>query len=136
MKRESLCVLRETSTNEPITWHNWSFLCLLHVSIGFYHLCVAMPLVIFPFCDLPFTFGNSWRRKWQPTPVFMPGKSHGPRSLVGYDPWGCKESHTTERLLLLEKEMTTHSSILPWRIPRTKEPRGRQSMWSQRVGCD
>ena len=31
-----------------------------------------------------------WRRKWQPTPVFLPGKSHGQRSLVGYSPWGCK----------------------------------------------
>ena len=40
-----------------------------------------------------------WRRKRQPTPVFMPGKSHGPRSLVGYTPWGRKESDTTERLL-------------------------------------
>ena len=99
MKRESSCVLRETSTNEPITWHNWSFLCLLDASIGSYHLCVAMPLFIFPFCDLPLTFGNSWRRKWQPTPVFMPGKSHQPRSLVGYNPWGHKESDTTERLL-------------------------------------
>ena len=29
-----------------------------------------------------------WRRKWQPTPVFLPGKSHGKRSLVGYSPWG------------------------------------------------
>ena len=37
--------------------------------------------------------------KWQPTPVFMSGKSHGPRSLVGYNPWGRKESDTTERLL-------------------------------------
>ena len=33
-----------------------------------------------------------WRRKWQPTPVFLPGKSHGQRSLVGYSPWGRKES--------------------------------------------
>ena len=31
-----------------------------------------------------------WRRKWQLTPVFWPGKSHGQRSLVGYSPWGCK----------------------------------------------
>ena len=36
-----------------------------------------------------------WRRKWQPTPVFLPGKSHGQTSLVGYSPWGCKESDTT-----------------------------------------
>ena len=39
-----------------------------------------------------------WRRKWHPTPVFLPGKSHGQRSLVGYSPWGHKESDTTEWL--------------------------------------
>ena len=39
-----------------------------------------------------------WRRKWQPTPVFLPGESHGRRSLVGYSPWGHKESDTTRRL--------------------------------------
>ena len=39
-----------------------------------------------------------WRRKWLPTPVLLSGKSHGWRSLVGYSPWGHKESDTTERL--------------------------------------
>ena len=38
-----------------------------------------------------------WRRKWKPTPVFLPGKSNGQRRLVGYSPWGCQESDTTER---------------------------------------
>ena len=38
------------------------------------------------------------RRQWHPTPVLLPGKSHGRRSLVGYSPWGRKESDTTERL--------------------------------------
>ena len=38
------------------------------------------------------------RRKWQPTPVFLPEKSHGQRSLVGYRPWGCKELDMTEWL--------------------------------------
>ena len=42
-----------------------------------------------------------WRRKWQPTPVLLPGESHGGRSLVGYSPWGCKDSDTTERLHFL-----------------------------------
>ena len=42
-----------------------------------------------PFC---------WRRKWQSSPVLLPGKSHGQRSLVGCSPWGRKESDTTERL--------------------------------------
>ena len=36
-----------------------------------------------------------WRRKWQPTPVFVPGKFHGQRSRVGYSPWGHKESDVT-----------------------------------------
>ena len=39
-----------------------------------------------------------WRRAWQPTPVFLPGEFHGQRSLVGYSPWGQKESDMTERL--------------------------------------
>ena len=37
-----------------------------------------------------------WRKKWQPTPVFLPGKSHGHGNLAGYSPWDCKESDMTE----------------------------------------
>ena len=37
------------------------------------------------------------RKKWQPTPVFLPGKSHGQRTLVRYGPWGPKKSDTTSR---------------------------------------
>ena len=40
----------------------------------------------------------SQRRQWHPTPVLLPGKSHGQRSLVGCSPWGREESDTTERL--------------------------------------
>ena len=47
--------------------------------------------------DFTFTFMH-WRRKWQPTPVFLPGESCGQRNLEGYGPWGHKESDTTERL--------------------------------------
>ena len=43
----------------------------------------------------------SWRRKWQPTSVLLPGKSHGWRSLVGCSPWGCKESDMTKQLHFL-----------------------------------
>ena len=39
-----------------------------------------------------------WRRQWHPTPVLLPGKSHGRRSLVGCSPWGHEELDTTERL--------------------------------------
>ena len=41
---------------------------------------------------------KAWRRQWQPTPVLLPGKSHGWRSLVGCSPWGREESDTTEWL--------------------------------------
>ena len=37
-----------------------------------------------------------WRRKWQPTPVFLPGESHGQRSLAGCSLWSCKESDMIE----------------------------------------
>ena len=83
-----------------------------------------------------------WRRQWQPTPVLLPGKSHGRRSLVGCSPWGRTESDTTEQLHFhfhfhaLEKEMATHSSILAWRIPGTGDPGGLPSMGSCRVGHD
>ena len=42
-----------------------------------------------------------WRRKWQPIPVFLPGKSHRQRILAGYSPWSREEPDTTERLILL-----------------------------------
>ena len=44
-----------------------------------------------------------WGRKWQPTSVFLPGKSHGWRTLAGYSPWDHKESDTTEWLHWLHK---------------------------------
>ena len=47
--------------------------------------------------DDPWVGEIPWRREWQPTPVFLPGKSHGQRSLEGYSPWGRKELDTTER---------------------------------------
>ena len=80
------------------------------------------------------------RRQWHPTPAPLPGKSHGPRSLVGRSPWDCEESDMTERLHFhfhsLETEMATHSSILTWRIPGMGEPGGLPSMGLHRVGHD
>ena len=48
------------------------------------------------------------RRKWQPTPVFLPGKSRGQRSLAGYSPWGLKESDLTEQLSTCFTDITSH----------------------------
>ena len=47
-------------------------------------------------CNAGDTGEIHWRRAWQPTPVLLPGESHGQRSLAGYSPWGPKETDTTE----------------------------------------
>ena len=85
----------------------------------------------------------SRRRQWHPTPVLLPGKSHGRRSLLGCAVHGVASSRTwlsnftfTFHFHALEKEMATHSSVLAWRIPGTGEPCGLPSMGSHRVGHD
>ena len=83
-----------------------------------------------------------WRRQWHPTPVLLPGKSHGRRRLIGYSPWVAKprtrlsDFTFTFHFHALEKEMATHSSVLAWRIPGMGEPGGLPSMGSHRVGHD
>ena len=95
--------------------------------------------------SIPWSGRFTWRREWQPFWVFLPGKSHGQRSLVGYSLWGHKELDMTTWLTfllsvlwehLMEKEMANHSSVLAWRIPGTGEPCGLPSMGSHRVGHD
>ena len=78
------------------------------------------------------------KRQWQPTPVLLPGKSHGQRILVVH---GVAKSRTrlsdftfTFHFHALEKEMAT--SVLAWRIPGMEEPGGLPSMGSHRVGHD
>ena len=48
----------------------------------------------------PWVWEIPWRRKWLPTPVFLPGKSHEQWSLAGYSPWGRKELNTAEHMWL------------------------------------
>ena len=82
------------------------------------------------------------RRHWHPTPILLPGKSHGQRSLVGCSPWVAKSRTQlsdfpfTFHFRALVKEMATHSSVPAWRIPGTGEPGGLLSMGSHRVGHD
>ena len=91
------------------------------------------PLVFVLVLDL------SRRKQWQPTPVLLPGKSHGQRSLVGCNPWGHEESDMTERLhfhfsLSCVGEGNGNPLQCSWRIPGTVEPGGLPSMGSHRVG--
>ena len=76
-----------------------------------------------------------WRRKWQPTSVFLPGESHGQRSLVGYRPWCCKELDTTERLTLSKPQPSDcfreeGPGVCRMRWPERKQA-GTQGCW----GC-
>ena len=58
-----------------------------------------------------------WRRAWKPTPIFLPGESHGQRSLAGYSPWGCEESDTTEMTKQARREDDTNREVND-RVPR------------------
>ena len=88
------------------------------------------------------TIQRNWRRWWHPTPVLLPGKFHGRRSLVAAV-HGVTKSRTrlndfifTFHFHALEKEMATHSSVPAWRIPGKGEPGGLLSMGLHRVGHD
>ena len=52
-----------------------------------------------------------WSRKRQPTPVFLPGKSHRQRSLAGYSPWGLKESNMSEHSITMTMNLTKRNGI-------------------------
>ena len=92
---------------------------------------------------LLFTFMH-WRRKWQPTPVFLPGESQGWQSLVGCRLWGRTGSDTTERLHFhfhFSLSCIGEGNGTPLQCPclenpGTAEPGGLPSMGSHRVGHD
>ena len=83
------------------------------------------------FLNFLFYIGVPWRRKGQPTPVFLPGRSHGQRSLAGYSLWGHKESDMTPQLNNNDSRLATivsaeqqrdsairiQISILPCKLP-------------------
>ena len=85
---------------------------------------------------------KSGRRQWQPTPVLLPGKSHGQgcwwAAVHGVARSWIQLSDFTFTFLFhaLEKEMATHSSVLAWRIPGMGDPDGLPSMGLHRVGHD
>ena len=89
-------------------YDNWRDVILIHVYMAAIILFIWASLVAQTVKHLPgfnpWFRTTPWRRKWQPTPGFLPGEFHGQRSLVGCSPWGHKESDTTEWL--------THTHIL------------------------
>ena len=75
-----------------------------------------------------------WRSKWQPTPVFLHGKSHGQRSLGDYNTWGLKESDRAERLTHTPHESSIYAvphNGTPFQYSRLEKSQG----WRSLVGC-
>ena len=72
-----------------------------------------------------------WRRRWHPTPVLLPGKSHGWRSLVGCSPWGGEESDMTSLSLSIFTFMHWRQKWPPTPVFLPGESQGRGSL----VGC-
>ena len=109
--------------NYAITvFHLEGIICsTMEVFLGGFLFCIGVQLIDVPKCHSgresawwcrrrrrcrfsPWVGKTPWRRRWQPTPVFSPGKFHGQRSLAGYSPQGHKEWDTTEML-------STHSPL-------------------------
>ena len=77
----------------------------------YFHLLITCIYSVSAVSTMPATMGTespgekysncnseTWRRKWQPIPVFLPGKIHGQRSLAGYSPWGYMTEHVCTRV--------------------------------------
>ena len=76
-----------------------------------------------------------WRRQWHPTPVLLPGESHGPRSLVGCSPSGRKESDTTEQLHFhFSLSCIGEGSGNPLQCFCLENPRDRETWWAAIYG--
>ena len=84
---------------------------------------------------IAFQFSSVCRRKWQPTPVFLPGESQGGRSLVGYSPWGCEESDTTEWLHFhFSLSCIGSGNGNPFQYSCLENPRERGAWWAAVYG--
>ena len=86
----SSCLQTSASLWQSDAWTKES-----HSSIGAGAFCHQLCKYLWKF---KYGLESCWRRQWHPTPVLLPGKSHGRRSLVSCSPWGRYESDTTERL--------------------------------------
>ena len=102
---ESRCGRYCISSHQNSTVHINAFFFFFHFSLYLYlRASQVVPVVKNPPAiagDIEIRFNHwfgkiPWRRPWQSTPIFLPGESHGQRSLVGYSPWDCKELDTTE----------------------------------------
>ena len=108
------------------------FFCTYFYSATLLSLSVLTVLLVE---SLGFSMKTIWRRQWQPTPILLPGKSHGRRSLVGCSPWGRKESDTTERLHFhFSRSCTGEANGNSLQCSCLKNPRDGRAWWATIYG--
>ena len=103
-------VCKDRKGRSLVSWLEWR---IVNISICLKSSLVAQRLKRLPAMQETWVrslgWEDSWRRKWQPTPAFLPGESHGWRSQVGYSQKGCKESdaaeHRAQRHQYLKEEI-------------------------------
>ena len=116
-------------------WYRVIFLLpVSEKSIGEKHFLVSpYPKQAIPKFDCIFALLR--RRQWQPTPVLLPGKSHGRRSLVGFSPWGRGESDMTERLhFYFSLSCTGEGNGNPPQCSCLENPRDGRAWWAAIYG--
>ena len=135
-----LCLHNETSIKTPEWWGSESFWVGEYMEVlgktvdtllffpPYFALCVSSIWLF-----LSWIFYNervivNWRRKWQPTPLFLPGKSHGQRSLAGYSPRGHKRVRHDLATKTTKQETAIVSKVFPWvlcAVPANHKPEER-----------
>ena len=90
--------MNKDKTNEPCFLKGDWFGMIFHTLLSLWYAVSPWIKNLWAPSQTPWPIQTSSLHPWSPTPVLLPGESHGRRSLVGCSPWGCEESDTTERL--------------------------------------
>ena len=120
------------------------YIYIMHPSASIIHvyICICLPIYLYicmftslSTCKAVYNIIWAPRRQWQPTPVLLPGKAHGWRSLVGCSPWGREESDTTERLPFhFSLSWTGEGNGNPLQCSCLENPRDGRAWWAAVCG--
>ena len=103
--------------------------------LGHHRASSTVPVLYSRFSLIIYFIHNSRRRQWHPTPVLLPGKSHGWKGPVGCSPWGCKESDTTEQLhFIFSLSCSGEGNSNPLQCSCLENPRDGGAWWAAIYG--
>ena len=122
--------------NSYFTVHSFvhSLISISSVELSSCHMAVQSTFTL-PTLAFSIICANSWRRQWHPTPVLLPGKSHGWRSLVRCSPWGHQESDTTEWIHFhFSLSCIGEGNGNPLQCSYLENPRDKEAWWAAVYG--